>query len=229
MRIDKYISQNTDFSRNEVKKQLKAGRITVNTKEIVNANYQVNDGDLVTLDHEIIQPPGMRYFMLHKPAGVISATKDSQLPTALDLLDEPRSQQLTIAGRLDLDATGLLLLTDDGQWNHRVTSPNYQCEKTYYVETADPISETIIDSFTKGIWLANEKRRTRPANLVIINKNEAELTLSEGKYHQVKRMFAATGNLVIRLHRIRIGQVILDNGLLEGEYRPLTPDEINSF
>ncbi len=189
--------------------------------------------DSVTLDGQSIEPPGPRYFMLHKPAGYVSATLDAAHPTALELLrGEPRYLDLQIAGRLDRDTTGLLLLTDDGDWNHRLTSPARQCEKVYRVQLRDPLSPQAIAQLETGILLRGEQRPTRPARVAITaqtDRRQVLLTILEGKYHQVKRMFAATGNLVLGLHRESIGGITLDPSLGPGEYRPLSAAEVQSI
>ena len=233
MRLDKYLSNATDFSRSDIKKLIKAGEVMVDGVMAKGPNQKIGDSAEVCLYGATVAQPGPRYFMLHKPAGYVSVTKDSEHPTAIDLLmDVPRSDELQIAGRLDLDATGLLLITDDGQWNHALTSPKSHCQKTYRVQLADPISDSdaakMAQKFADGVWLDNEKRRTLPAQLTMLCNSEAQLTISEGKYHQVKRMFASQGNRVVALHRQRIGDIVLDDRLQPGEYRPLTEAEIAS-
>lgn len=229
MRLDKFISNTTDLSRSQVRKAVKAGLVMVNGTHKVQVNDQVSEADEVCLEGQTLQFPTARYFMLHKPAGVVSATKDSENPTVIDLLDEPNKDQLQIAGRLDIDTTGLVLITDDGQWNHRVTSPRRDCQKTYYVTTVQDISFETGERFALGVQLDGEKRPTLPAQLEVLYSNEARLTISEGKYHQVKRMFAALGNRVESLHRERIGDIYLDPALEPGDYRPLTQAEINAI
>lgn len=233
MRLDKYLSNATDFSRSEIKKLIKAGEVAVDGVIATGPDQKIGDSAGVCLYGQPIAQPGPRYYMLYKPIGYVSVTKDSEHPTAIDLLvNEPRSNELQIAGRLDLDATGLLLITDDGQWNHSLTSPRSQCRKTYRVQLANPIAgneaERIVQKFTDGVWLDNEKRRTLPAELKWLSDSEALLTISEGKYHQVKRMFASQRNRVVKLHRERIGGIVLDENLQPGEYRPLTQQEIAS-
>ena len=228
LRLDKFISNATDFSRSQVKHLIRANRVKVEGIIAHDPGLVIGDDARVCVDEHPISKPVMRYFMLHKPAGVVSVTRDGKHPTALDLLDEPRPEQLQIAGRLDIDATGLLLITDDGQWNHRVTSPRSQCLKTYRVRVAEPLDAGIIGKFASGLWLAGEKRRCLPATLELIDNTEALLTISEGKYHQVKRMFASHGNSVLRLHRLRVGGIELDSTLEPGEYRALTKTEIAS-
>ncbi|GAA5445329.1 ribosomal small subunit pseudouridine synthase A [Microbulbifer sp. NBRC 101763] len=218
----------TDLSRSDVKRAAKAERISVNGEIVTDPAAKVQAGDALYLDGEPLHEPGPRYIMLNKPLGYVSATKDGEHPTVLDLIDEPNKSKLHIAGRLDIDTTGLVLLTDDGQWSHKVTSPNHHCDKTYYAMLAERIEEDAVAKFAKGIWLNNEKKRTKPAKLEILYANEVRLTIGEGRYHQVKRMFAALGNRVLELHRERIGDISLDEELQEGEYRLLTPEEIAS-
>lgn len=228
MRLDKYISQTTDFSRKEVKKMIKNGWIDIDGAPQTDAAYQVKDGQQVSIDGEPLAQPGPRYFMLNKPQGYVSVTKDANHPTALELMEEPNKDKLQIAGRLDIDTTGLLLITDNGQWNHAITSPKKSCNKIYHVTLADDISSDTADKFAEGVMLDGELKPTLPATLEILYANEARLTIQEGKYHQVKRMFAAVGNKVVELHREQVGGIILDSDLAEGEYRPLTEAEINS-
>lgn len=149
-------------------------------------------------------------------------------PDGALFLDEPVAHKLHAAGRLDIDTTGLVLMTDDGQWSHRITSPRHHCEKTYLVTLESPVSDDTAEQFTKGVQLHNEKDLTKPALLDVLTPTEVRLTISEGRYHQVKRMFAAVGNRVVGLHRERIGEIALDPELEPGEYRPLTEEEIAS-
>lgn len=229
MRLDKYISQVTDYSRKQVKALLKADRITVDGASASDPALHIELSQDVAIDGEPLIPPTSRYFMLNKPLGYICATKDGNHPVVLDLLDEPNKTKLQIAGRLDIDTTGLVLITDDGQWNHAVTSPHHKCDKTYYVCTAEPIPPQTVEKFARGLMLDGEPKRTKPAHLEILFDNEARLTIREGRYHQVKRMFAAMGNRVEELHRESIGGIVLDEDLPEGEYRPLTKEEVASI
>lgn len=226
LRLDKYISNASDYSRSQVKRLIKEALVKVDGDIIINPATAIATTAKVYLDGMPIAMPGPRYFMLNKPSDVVSATKDSEHPTAIDLINEPRTEQLQIAGRLDIDATGLLLITDDGQWNHSITSPRSHCQKTYQVTVAEPLDSALVQKFYEGIWLEGEKRRCLPANLNIMDDRHALLTISEGKYHQVKRMFAALNNLVTTLHRVQIGNIILDENLEPGQYRPLTQHEI---
>lgn len=226
MRLDKYLVTVTDLSRSMAKKLIKEGRVAVDEERQTSPAMAVAMTAEVKLDDEILRMPQLRYFMLNKPQGYVSATKDRQHPTVLDLLDEDNLDRLHIAGRLDIDTTGLVLITDDGQWSHRVTSPGCDCKKTYLLETTEPITAEAIIQIAQGIHLKNEKRPTLPATLILLDEHTARLTLQEGKYHQVKRMLAAVGNKVDILHREKIGVITLDESLLPGEYRPLTPAEV---
>ena len=228
MRLDKYISNATDFSRKEVKRLLHQRVVTVDGETVVDPGRHVAAAQVVSINGEPVAAPRTRYLMLNKPAGYVCATADGEHPIVLDLLDEPNRDKLQIAGRLDIDTTGLVLITDNGKWNHAVTAPNRVCPKTYYVVTADAIADDVERKFARGVMLEGEKRRTRPARLERLFANEARLTISEGKYHQVKRMFAAVGNRVEELHRESVGAIVLDPELAEGEYRELTAEEVGS-
>lgn len=229
MRLDKYISQCTNYSRKDVKRLVREGVVTVGGTVATDPSMHIGDDNAVAIGNETLHRTGPRYFMLNKPRGYVCATKDSEHPVVLDLLDEPNREKLQIAGRLDIDTTGLVLITDDGQWNHAITSPKKDCRKRYYLCTANDIPEDAAKKLSKGIMLDGEKNRTRPATLEMIHANEAWLTISEGKYHQIKRMLAALGNRVVELHRESIGEITLDETLAEGEYRPLTREEIDSI
>jgi len=229
MRLDKYIASVTDLSRSEVKKVIKSGLVSVDSSQIGNASMIVSETSRVELDGQLLRKLAPRYFMLNKPLGYVSATKDREHMTVLELIDEDNKDQLHIAGRLDIDTTGLVLITDDGAWSHAVTSPRRACLKTYYLETQDPIDSSLVEKFKEGVFLNQEKRRTLPAALQLLDEQSARLSIQEGKYHQVKRMFAAFGNKVDVLHRESIGGIVLDEDLFEGEYRPLTGDEVSAI
>lgn len=229
MRLDKYIAHATDLTRSQIHQLVRQGAISVNAETVRKAAQQLQPDDVVRLHGEVITLATHRYLMLNKPVGYVCANHDSEHPTVLDLLDEPNKHLLQIAGRLDLDTTGLVLLTDDGQWNHQVTSPRRECNKTYRVTTAEAIDPSTIDLFQAGVLLHGEKKPTQPAQLSLLGSHIALLTIHEGKYHQVKRMFAAAGNRVVELHRESIGDITLDTNLLPGQYRSLTPQEIASI
>lgn len=228
MRLDKFLSQNSDSSRSLIQQAIKAGRVSVNDVIAKKGDQKLLGDERVMLDGKQVEAFKTRYLMLHKPLGYVCANSDSDYPVVVDLIRLPRWQELQIVGRLDIDTTGLVLLTDDGQWNHRITSPRHECDKIYRVTTANPISPDTAELFAAGVQLHGEKVLTRPAQLELISSTEARLKIYEGKYHQVKRMFAAAGNLVVALHRESIGSIQLDPALAPGEYRALTADEIKS-
>ncbi|PXZ03349.1 16S rRNA pseudouridine(516) synthase RsuA [Gilliamella apicola] len=228
MRLDKFLAHHLGVSRTIVNKELKAQKVTVNGDVVKSGTYHISSDQIVEYDGvEIVPITENRYFMLNKPQGYVCSTDDPDHPTILYFIDEPMSEKLHSAGRLDLDTTGLVLLTDDGKWSHRITSPKHHCEKIYQVTVEQPLTTNLIEIFKQGIQLKSEKTLTEPAKLIIIDDYHAELTISEGRYHQVKRMFAAVNNHVTQLHRKQIGVIVLD--IPEGEYRPLTQDEISSF
>ena len=228
MRLDKFLSQNSDTSRSLIQQAIKAGRVSINDVVAKKGDQKLQGDEIITLDEKIVEAFKTRYLMLHKPLGYVCANSDSDYPVVVDLIRLPRWQELQIVGRLDIDTTGLVLLTDDGQWNHRITSPRHECDKTYRVTTANPISNETAALFSAGVQLHGEKNPTRPAQLELISSHEARLQIHEGKYHQVKRMFAAAGNHVVALHRESIGKIQLDSALAPGEYRALTMEEIKS-
>ncbi|WP_114784718.1 16S rRNA pseudouridine(516) synthase RsuA [Vibrio tetraodonis] len=230
MRLDKYLCDALGATRKEATKIIKSGDVTVNDVIQKSGSVKVTHNCVVEWQGREIQKPGPRYIMLFKPDGFVCSHEDGFNQTAFMLLDEVKMEDLHFAGRLDVDTTGLVLITDDGKWSHRITSPKHKCEKTYRVWLADPIGSDYAEKLTHGIELRNEKMPTLPAKLEILDpkENELLLTITEGKYHQVKRMFAALGNKVEHLHRERIGQIELDENLEPGEYRFLTQEEIDS-
>lgn len=228
MRLDKYIGRTTDYSRKEIRKLVREGLVRVDGETAVDPAMHVDPAQEIAVGDNPLPEAAPRYFMLHKPRGYVCATSDGRHPIVLDLVDEANRDKLQIAGRLDIDTTGLVLITDDGRWNHAVTSPRRACKKRYYVTTAEAIPEEAVRKFARGLMLDGEKKRTRPAELEILYANEARLIIGEGKYHQVKRMFAALGNRVDELHREAVGAIVLDEHLKPGEYRPLSAGEVAS-
>lgn len=229
MRLDKYLAHATGLTRSRAHGMIRSGQVTVNGEVVKVIGFQVADGAEVIWRDQTVVPRGKRYLMLNKPAGVVCATTDAEHKTVLDLLDLEDTRELHVAGRLDRDTTGLVLLTDDGDWSHRITSPKHRCSKTYRATLAEPLDESAVVRFAEGLLLRNEKKKTLPAELEILSPSEARVTLSEGRYHQVKRMFAALGNRVVALHRERIGAVALDAELPPGKWRELTAREIEAL
>ena len=226
MRLDKYLCHSTGLTRSRAQGMIRSGQVTVNGEVMKDTSYKLPADAVVTWRDQTVQLSGKRYYMLNKPVDVVCATTDAQHRTVLDLLGGENTKGLHVAGRLDIDTTGLVLLSDDGDWTHRITSPKHECSKTYRVSLAEPVDASLIARFAEGIELRSEEKKTRPAVLEILAPAEVRLSISEGKYHQVKRMFAAVGNKVLALHRERIGDIVLDPDLSPGEYRPLTPAEI---
>ncbi|MBU1297126.1 MAG: pseudouridine synthase [Gammaproteobacteria bacterium] len=229
MRLDFYLSHVTELARKAAKIAASKGRVTVNGEVVKKANYTVQEGDQICLDDTLLAWPSEGYYLLHKPAGYVCATQDPDHPTVLDLLPSHLGQELKIVGRLDKDTTGLLLLTTDGQWLHRITSPRNACNKRYRMMLADPISDEDLKQLEAGVMLNGESQPTLPAVAERISDCDIYLTIQEGKYHQVKRMLAAVGNKVEELHRDQIGPLSLDADIPAGEFRALTEDEVLYF
>lgn len=229
MRLDKFLAHQTGISRTLVARELRTGLVTVDGEIVKSGSRQISADNEVAYDGNIMSHvTGPRYFMLNKPQGYVCSTDDPVNPTILYFVDEPVAHKLHAAGRLDIDTTGLVLMTDDGQWSHRITSPKHHCEKTYRVTLDAPVADDTAALFAQGVMLNGEQHPTKPAQLEIITAQDVRLTISEGRYHQVKRMFAAAGNHVNALHREQVGGIVLDDTLAPGEYRPLTDEEIQS-
>lgn len=234
MRLDKFLSKATELSRKDCKKVLHAGEITVNGDVVKDSSQHIDEinDEILWVGEPLSVATGNRYLLLYKPEGFESSLKAKEYPLVTDLIAVPELSSLRIAGRLDVDTTGALILSDDGQFLHRVTSPKHHVAKTYEITLADPMDETqqqnAINEIAKGILLDGEFEKTKPADLSFIDETHATLILTEGKYHQVKRMMAYFGNKVIALHRASIGSITLDR-LEKGECRFLTQTEIDQF
>lgn len=232
MRLDKYVCECTQLTRSLATQALRSKRVNVNGRVVKSGSTKIAIAtDIVMLDDQtLVLHEGFRYYMMHKPPAMVCANTDFDHPIVFDIMyDEPAINKLHTVGRLDLDTTGLLLITDDGKWSHFITSPKHHKPKTYRAWLAEPLIDTAEKQFENGITLRGEKDPTQPATLERISDTEVLVTLNEGKYHQVKRMFAALGNHVEGLHREKIGDVALDEDLNEGEYRELSPDEVSSL
>ena len=227
MRLDKAVAL-SGLTRTEARRAIAAGRVTVNGIAARDAGMQVSPEE-VAIDGQATKAPGELYLMVNKPAGMLTATEDRRLPCVTDLLpEELRRRSPGPVGRLDRDVTGLVLLTTDGQLAHRLISPRWKAEKTYLARCEGRLTPADVEAFAGGIALKDFT--AKPAILRILDaadtESTAEAVLTEGKFHQVKRMFAAVGHTLIALKRTRIGCVALDEGLPEGAYRPLTDGEI---
>ena len=227
MRVDRFLSNLPRFNRQQVRLLLVERRVSVDGLAVSDPRHEVREFSRVCVDDEVL-PAGKpaRYFMLHKPQGCVSATSDPQHPTVLDLLDEPPIDELHIAGRLDFNTTGLMLITNDGQWSRRLTQPQTKLPKVYLVDTEQDIGPEYAPTFAAGLYFAFEDLTTQPADLELLAPRRARLSIVEGRYHQVKRMFGHFNNKVIGLHRERMGPLALDASLAPGQYRALTDDEI---
>ncbi len=226
-RLDRLLSNATGTSRSQVRRAIRAAEVTVNDRSVRDPACQVGSGDLVCWRGEPVIDLSPRYFMLHKPAGYECGRADPVHRSVFELLDEAHSERLHIVGRLDVDTTGLVLLTDDGDWSHRITAPGRKRAKSYRLELAEPwpAGHLALEKLRTGVRLRNEARPTAPAQVERLGPMELRLILMEGRYHQVKRMIAALGNRVVALHRERIGALTLDPGLPAGGYRALTEAE----
>ncbi|MBC2249777.1 pseudouridine synthase [Listeria cossartiae subsp. cayugensis] len=227
MRLDKLLSHTGFGSRKEVKPLLKSGAVVVNGTIQKDSKTQVNpDKDQITVHGTPVVYQEFVYFMLHKPQNVVSATEDNVSETVIDLL----AQEDTLTdpfpvGRLDKDTEGLLIITNDGTLAHNLLSPKKHIDKTYYAKIDGDVTAEDVEAFAAGIEL-DDGYTCKPARLEIITPNEIKVTIQEGKFHQVKRMFAARGKTVSYLKRISMGNLQLDESLALGEYRPLTEAEL---
>ena len=227
MRLDRFLSNLPQFNRKQVRLLLIEKRVQVDGHIVCDPHHEVRAFSRIECDGQCLQVgKPARYFMLHKPPGCVSATHDPQHPTVLDWLNEPDKDDLHIAGRLDFNTTGLMLITNDGQWSRRLTQPQTKLPKVYHVQTEQDIGPQYAMKFAAGVYFAFEDHTTQPAKLERLGPRTARLSIVEGRYHQVKRMFGHFDNKVIGLHRERMGPLVLDTSLAPGQYRPLTDDEI---
>ena len=231
IRLDKYLADMGCGTRSQVKQEISKGHVTVNDAVVRRPEYKINtDEDRVCLSGLDVAYEKYEYYMLNKPAGVVSAVRDSVDKTVLDLIDS-RRDDLFPAGRLDKDTEGLLLITNDGELAHRLLSPRKHVDKVYYARIDGEVTEDDIIRFRNGIDIGDEKP-SLPAELEILRsgrESEILLTIREGRFHQVKRMFHATGKEVLYLKRLQMGTLKLDENLAQGEYRRLTEEEVNAL
>lgn len=225
MRLDKYVAECLNISRKDTKLIIKKKQIKINGEIVSKDDYNVKETDVVTyLDKELIYEQYI-YLVMHKPKGYVSARVDNLNKTVMELVpSEYQKKDLTIVGRLDIDTEGVLLLTNDGALVHNLTSPNHDVLKTYYVEFSGSLTVNAKELVLKGLEI--DDYITKPAYLNILSENKAQITISEGKYHQVKKMFKKLGTTVTYLKRIKFDIITLDN-LSIGSLRKLTNEEIN--
>ena len=227
MRLDKFLANSGVGTRSEVKRFIKDKRVKVNGEIVRSDSYSVNESqDIVLIDDLKVQYKEFYYVLLNKPQGYVSAVIDNVYPPVTDLMPEYRFAKLFPVGRLDVDTTGALLLTNDGELAHKLISPKYHVNKVYAVEVDKKLDPKLIDAFKNGIELDGEL--TMPADLVIINDKKAELTLHQGKFHQVKRMFKRFDYDVITLERKAFAFLTVKD-LKQGEYRELADKEISQL
>lgn len=226
MRLDKFLSNMGAGTRSEVKQLLKKNAVMVNGKKEKQSKRQIDpEVDEISVNGEVIAYIDKIYLMLNKPAGYVSAVEDAEHNTVISLIEQYQYLDLFPVGRLDKDTEGLLLITNDGQFNHDVMSPNKHVSKVYQVQAAQPVTQDDVQRFKEGIELSDGK--VKPAKLEITEDPQIVfVTIHEGRYHQVKRMFHAIDNEVTKLKRVKIGNLKLDDNLLKGEYRELTETEL---
>lgn len=232
IRLDKYLADMQVGTRSQVKEYIRKKRICVNGVPVTAAEYKLNtDNDIVTFDNVSVSYVENEYYMLNKPAGVLSATTDKNAPTVLDLIDCARKDLFPV-GRLDKDTEGLLMITNDGELSHKLLSPKKHVDKVYYAKVAGRITHSDAAAFADGL-IVDSDFKALPSKLEIINADkdfsEVYVTIQEGKFHQIKRMFTAIGSEVLYLKRLSMGSLKLDPSLKPGEYRKLTAAELESL
>lgn len=225
VRLDRFVSQAVGLARSRARSLIRQGGVTVDGLVVTDSARQVGPGHRVVHAGEALALPQPLYLMLHKPVGLLSATRDAHQATVMSLLPPPLAARVHPVGRLDKETSGLLLLTDDGDWSHRITSPRHACPKTYVVELAEPLAADAERRLAAGLLLRSETTPTRPTAVRRLAPRRARVTVTEGRYHMVRRMFAALGNRVVALHRERIGGLSLDQDLAPGDWRTLTAAE----
>lgn len=229
MRLDKFLCDMNLGTRSQLKKDIKAGHVLINDVRVLRPEYQVNENlDRILYKGQPCLYEKYVYYLLHKPAGLVSATEDKHARTVLDLLGDERQKDLFPVGRLDKDTEGLLLITNDGMLAHNLLAPGKHVEKEYECHLASPFDEKQKALLEHGVDIG-EKRLTLPAAVRILAEKRITLTITEGKFHQVKRMLHAAGNEVIYLKRIRMGTITLGEDLPRGNYRRLTKEEVESL
>lgn len=235
IRLDKYLADMGCGTRQEVKKLIRSGQVSVDGAVVKKPETRVEQTvQEVCLNGEKVGYESFEYYMLNKPAGVISATEDKSCQTVVDLIKEKKRKDLFPVGRLDKDTEGLLLITNDGELAHRLLSPKKHVDKCYFARVSGKVTEDDVRGFENGVNIGSleQPEITMPGKLEIITSDEISqirLTIQEGKFHQVKRMFQAVGKEVIYLKRLRMGTLVLDENLSIGEYRPLTKEELEKL
>ncbi|MGI2259051.1 pseudouridine synthase [Shewanella sp. GXUN23E] len=225
-RLDRFLAKTLQIPRKQVRQLLLARRVAVDGACATDMDLQVDEFSLIALDEQPLQQQTPRYYMVHKPVGVVSATQDEQHATVLELLPPSLRAGLHIVGRLDLNTSGLVLLTNDSRWSAALMQPGAHVEKEYLVTLANPLTPEYAPAFAAGMYFGFEDITTAPAQLEIVSSHNARVLLTEGKYHQIKRMFGRFRNPVVALHRSRVGTLALDESLSPGQWRALEADEV---
>lgn len=232
IRLDKFLSEMSGWTRSEVKKIVRTGSVNVDGNEVKKPETKIDEKlSIVSVDGRQIKYNKYEYYMLNKPKGFVSATTDREYKTVVDIISSSEKKDLFPVGRLDIDTEGLLLITNDGELAHRLLAPKNHVEKTYYVEVSGILDDVDVDAVEKGLDIGEEKN-TIPAKMEILktdiqnNISSCYLTIHEGKFHQVKRMMKKLGKTVTYLKRVSMGSLILDSKLKKGNYRKLTEQEI---
>ena len=229
IRLDKFLCEMEMGTRSQVKDLIKKGMVTVDGEVIKKAEYKFDESKAkVYVKEKEVAYQKFYYYMLHKPAGVVSATVDNHDRTVMELLKDAPGKDLFPVGRLDKDTEGLLLITNDGELSHNLLSPKKHVDKTYLVETKESITEKMMQELEKGVDIGEDKP-TMPAKVNLVEEKKLELTIREGKFHQVKRMLQAVENEVVYLKRLSMGSLVLDDKLGLGEFRCLTNQEIEDL
>ncbi len=227
MKLDRLLAKHDSLGRGRAREAILAGRVAVEGAITRRLDHPVDRFKRVELDGRPLRQSARRlHLMLNKPVGILSATSDPVHRTVIDLIDDPDRHTLHLVGRLDRSTTGLVLLTNDGNWSKPLMAPETKVPKVYLVETRDPIPASAIEAFAAGFHFHTEDLTTLPAALEILGEHQARLTLHEGRYHQIKRMFHRIGNRVVKLHRESIGGISLPPDLGPGEWRMLTEEEV---
>ena len=228
MRLDKYLCDMGAGTRSQVKQKIRKGLVTIDGENVTRPESQVNPGQSVCVEGKLLSYTELEYYMLNKPAGCVSACTDERCQTVLNLILSKKRKDLFPVGRLDKDTEGLLLITNDGQLAHKLLSPKRHVDKTYEAKVRGRVTLEHVKRFREGLDIG-EDRLTLPASLEIRSSGEiskVRVTVQEGKYHQIKRMFHAVGCEVLYLKRLSMGSLVLDGSLKPGEYRPLTEEEL---
>ena len=232
IRLDKFLTEVGIGTRSEVKKYIRQGLVTIDSVPAQKPEQKIDEktAKVCFRGNEIVYA-AYEYYLLYKPAGCVSATEDRLHKTVMDYLTDTVRKDLFPVGRLDLDTEGLLLITNDGALAHDLLSPSKHVEKTYYAKVKGRVTEDDVNQFEKGVDIGEEKP-TKPAKLVIVSEgdiSEIRLTITEGRFHQVKRMFEAVGKEVVYLKRLSMGSLVLPDDLAPGDYRPLTTQELEAL